>query len=55
MAPSYSDSEDDSFFEEEDDDISINDDARDEEEVQQSKPKLNKHLEQLQRRLGKSD
>ena len=57
MAP-YSESEEDSFFEDdEEDDVSISEDkwmSRDdkEKEVLNSKPKLSKHLEQLQRRLG---
>ena len=57
MAP-YSESEEDSFFEDdEEEDVSISEDkwmSRDdkEKEVLNSKPKLSKHLEQLQRRLG---
>ena len=54
----HSESEEDSFFEDdEEDDVSISEDkwmSRDdkEKEVLNSKPKLSKHLEQLQRRLG---
>lgn len=56
MAPTFSDSDSDSFFDDEDDEMS-NDEWQSkpikEEEPQSSKPKLSKHLEQLQSRLGK--
>lgn len=54
MAPKFSDSEEDSFFDDEDDEISDDDvsQLKPIEELHCHEPKLNKHLEQLQNRLG---
>jgi len=53
MAPTFSDSDDDSFFDDEDEGMSSDEcKSKPITEPQTSKPKLSKHLEQLQSRLG---
>ncbi|EFX70458.1 hypothetical protein DAPPUDRAFT_309438 [Daphnia pulex] len=53
MAPTISDSDDDSFFDDEDEEMSSDEcQSKPITEPQSSKPKLSKHLEQLQSRLG---
>ncbi|XP_046655740.1 uncharacterized protein C1orf131 homolog [Daphnia pulicaria] len=56
MAPTFSDSDDDSFFDDEDEEMSSDEcqskPITEPQSPQSSKPKLSKHLEQLQSRLG---